>query len=117
MLRVPHESRCASSGSESPPFARGGAPLRSTKAFTPRVCRSCGTNLLDSIDYEAHGDVMRLQAAMFAAKCNGSANSPESGACRWPDGAGSAARSIYSSDGQERNGTAFPAILAFPMGM
>jgi hypothetical protein len=60
-------------------------PFRSTKAFTPHICRSCGANLLDSIDYEAHGDVMRLQAAMFAAKCNGFTEFPGIGRLNWQE--------------------------------
>ncbi len=61
------------------------APFRSTTAFTPHLCRSCGANLLDSIDYEAHGDVTRLQAAMFAAKCNGFSEFPGIGRLSWQE--------------------------------
>jgi hypothetical protein len=61
------------------------APFRSAKAFTPHLSRFCGANLLDSIDYEAHGDVMRLQAAMFAAKCNGFTEFRRIGRLNWQE--------------------------------
>ncbi len=61
------------------------APLRSATAFTPHLCMSCGAELLDGIYYPAHRDVVGLQAAMFAAKCNGFTELPGIGRLSWPE--------------------------------
>lgn len=61
------------------------ASLRSETAFTPHVCMSCGADLLDGIYYPAHPSVIRLQAAMFAAKCDGTTPLPGFGRLSWQE--------------------------------
>jgi hypothetical protein len=61
------------------------APLRSATGFTPHVCRSCGADLLDGNYHPAHPSVIRLQAAMFAGKCDGTTQLPGLGRLSWQE--------------------------------
>jgi len=61
------------------------APLGSATPFTPHLCMTCGADLLDGIYYPAHPYVDRLQAAMFAAKCNGFTELPGLGRLSWQE--------------------------------
>ena len=46
---------------------------------------SCGADLLDGNYYPAHPSVIRLQAAMFAAKCDGTTQLPGFGRLSWQE--------------------------------
>jgi hypothetical protein len=61
------------------------APLRRATAFTPHLCMRCGVDLLGGIYTPAHPYVIRLQAAMFAAKCEGTAQLPGFGRLSWQE--------------------------------
>jgi hypothetical protein len=61
------------------------APLGSATAFTPGICMRCGADLLDGLYYPAHPAVVRLQAAMLAAKCKGFAEFGGLGRLSWPE--------------------------------